>query len=605
MFNFLFFKIIYLTNSMLTHNIMFILFVLISYAVVSLILYSVYMYNVSFKVFCKASICYWALLVAVSFSFIVFEFLFLFNVCNSLSFNLVYNINFIQKWFFDVNIVFCIDKLTCFYVFTVSIISVFANYHTYKYMHTDQKKEKFVFFLNSFAVSMLTLVISRNLFVIFLCWELLGITSFFLISHNDTQTSSLKSALKAFSFNKVSDILLIATFILFAVRTRSVNITESTIALFNLNHTWYNYDICIMLLLVFAASSIKSVQFFTFMWLPDSMKAPAPASALIHSATLVAAGFYCISLFRCVYLNYFGVTFMVSIGLITAIVGAISAAYQTDLKRILAFSTISNCGFMLVLLSVYDIYIFLIYFTVHGLFKSACFMFSGDIITAQSHKQDFRGYSTLLSSKYINLSCVIVCLIVLSGFPFTITFFIKHQFLLSNLSLQFWSILDTFFYVYSLASLLYASNYVARLYFNIQSKRENSANDYAVDDYILNTFYAAISMMFSVIFVGGLLVSLKYTSVGNTFYSMFSVNTYITSVCTVFSVLTIYFLVLRGDARMWQDDSIDAISWFAWVIIFCVIVQSAIMVSSVLSMSVEFIYTAINYMLFCLILWNF
>lgn len=391
---------------------------------------------------------------------------------------------------------------------------------------------------------------------------MLGITSFFLISHNDTQTSSFKSALKAFSFNKISDILLIATFILFAVRSNSINITESSLLNFRLNSVLYNYDIYIMLILVFIASSIKSVQFFTFMWLPDSMKAPAPASALIHSATLVAAGFYYISLFKDLYFSCFGTTFMVCIGFITAFIGAVSAAYQTDLKRILAFSTISNCGFMLVLLSVYDIHIFLIYFTVHGLFKSVCFMFSGDIIVAQNHKQDFRCYNNIISAKHMNLSCITVCLIVLSGFPFTITYFIKHQFMFSYISLQFLSILDTLFYFYSFASLLYASNFIVRLYFFVPAKKDNLSVDYKINDYILNTFYAAVSMLFSVIFIGGLMINLRYNKVENTLSNIFLIHTYITSVTIVFSTLAIYFLILRGDARMWQDDSADMISWF-------------------------------------------
>ena len=123
---------------------------------------------------------------------------------------------------------------------------------------------------------------------------------------------------------------------------------------------------------------------------------------------------------------------MIFIGVVTAIIGAASAVYQEDLKKILAFSTIANCGFMLVLLSWSNVEIFVIYFILHGLFKSACFMFSGDIIIAQHHKQDNRVYTDFLNTQHVNKVGIILSLVVLSGSPITLMYLIKHSYILNE-----------------------------------------------------------------------------------------------------------------------------------------------------------------------------
>lgn len=158
------------------------------------------------------------------------------------------------------------------------------------------------------------------------------------------------------------------------------------------------------------------------------MKAPVPASALIHSATLVAGGFFILLEAKLLYVSFFGIEFLLLVGFTTALVGAMAAAYQEDLKKILAFSTIANCGFMLVLLYAFNIKVFLVYFIIHGIFKSISFMFSGEIINQQQHNQDFRTYGTVSKSLAVNLVGVSVTLLMLAGFPFTVVYTIKHYF---------------------------------------------------------------------------------------------------------------------------------------------------------------------------------
>lgn len=359
-------------------------------------------------------------------------------------------------------------------------------------MSIDQKKERFIILLNGFAFSMVLLVFSRNLWTIFLSWELLGITSFFLINHNETQADSESSAFKAFVFNRISDVFFITAICLLKNLTENTNLDSTTIVNLCADQAQKNifmvYKINFLLVLIFLAAITKSVQVFTFMWLPDSMKAPAPASALIHSATLVAAGFYLILILKPLYFTYWGTTFMVIIGMVTATLGAVIAIYQYDVKKILAFSTIANCGFMLTLIALYDQRVFLIYFVLHGIFKSVCFIFAGETIILQQHNQDTRFFYKIQASQYINLNMLALTLALLAGVPHTITYTIKHYFHTPLLSEYNWYIVDMFFTSYSALSMVYAFSLFTRIHF-VNSTIKTDAKEMGFKNEDLFYFY--------------------------------------------------------------------------------------------------------------------
>ena len=463
-------------------------------------------FSTSFFKVTQTFITYWSVLIAVS----LVSFLFKFGIINILDVHIPSAYNYTQtlnlKWFLESQIVISLDVNNLFYILTISIISIFANYHSRLYMLTDQKRERFVLLLNSFALAMVSLVLTKNLIIILLCWELLGITSFFLINHNDTQTSSIKAAMKAITYNRTSDILLLVAVCLFNYITSSMNVTPESLETLRNSNALFTpfYNINILLLFVFLASSIKSVQFFSHMWLPDSMKAPTPASALIHSATLVAAGFYVFLVFKDTFFLFWGTTVFTVVGLLTAIFGAICAVYQDDIKKLLAFSTVANCGFMLTLISAYDIRLFLLYFTVHGVFKSACFMFSGNIIIEQQHLQDTRFYQNMTSGRFINMSGIIVTLLGLAGFPVTITYLLKHHYNVTPLPNYSWYLLDVFFALYSALSMLYALSLIYKLYFLPDLKkvigddfdaRETLSNSFTNNIYSILSFAIASLML--------------------------------------------------------------------------------------------------------------
>jgi NADH-quinone oxidoreductase subunit L len=179
--------------------------------------------------------------------------------------------------------------------------------------------------------------------------------------------------------------------------------------------------------LLLSCSFIKSAQFGAHIWLPDSMEAPVPASSLIHSATLVSAGIYMILRFYPVFENSFYAFFILPfIGSLTAAYGGLVGAYQSDIKRILAYSTISHCGFLMLLSSFFLNEYVILYLYVHGFFKASVFMCVGNVIRISKNYQDFRRMG--LFFKYLPFECyaAFVCLFNLAGLPFSLGFYIKH-----------------------------------------------------------------------------------------------------------------------------------------------------------------------------------
>lgn len=179
------------------------------------------------------------------------------------------------------------------------------------------------------------------------------------------------------------------------------------------------------------AGCCKSAQIGFYFWLPDSMEAPVPASALIHSATLVSAGVYLIGRFYLFFqTNSFLLPLLGIIGLLTATIGAVIAAYQTDLKKTLAYSTISHCGVLFFLLTLPNIWYFLVYLVIHGFFKSISFVLAGELILLNNNYQDWRKMGNNITNQKFYLFSLIFCLANLCSLPLTIGFFSKNLFLL-------------------------------------------------------------------------------------------------------------------------------------------------------------------------------
>lgn len=255
---------------------------------------------------------------------------------------------------------------------------------------------------------------------------MIGITSFFLINFWATRMGTVKASYKAFTFNKISDCCILLAILLIHLMNHDVNIDHfnhiiSTQAQTDLNFLNYKLPAVHSLTYLFMiAAFIKSAQFGFHIWLPDSMEAPVPASALIHSATLVSAGIFLIlKLYPLFEFSPFARTYILFFGSLTALFGGLCSIFQTDVKRLLAYSTISHCGVLMFLTFFKNPDLTIIYLYVHGFFKAIIFMCMGHVIRFANNYQDMRRMGGFY--KYLPFEALIsfVALINLGGVAFT------------------------------------------------------------------------------------------------------------------------------------------------------------------------------------------
>lgn len=344
----------------------------------------------------------------------------------------------VGKWFtlygsFNVNFEFYVDSVSYSFMLLTITIAMFVYIYVYSYFRYDSNVERLILFINCFVISMVILVVSGNLFVFFLGWELIGLTSFLLINFWSSRISTLKSAFKAYTFNKFSDVSILISVILIILLINDVSVItlNSQIGFYkNYYITILNYDLSIIEIISFffiSAAFVKSAQFGTHIWLPDSMEAPVPASALIHSATLVSAGVFLLLRFSSLFeISTYAFYIIPFIGSFTAFFGGVCSLYQSDIKRILAYSTISHCGFLMVSYSLFIPEYTVLYLYIHGFFKAAVFLCAGNIIRFSRNYQDFKRMGLFFKYIPFEFFASFVCLINLCGLPFTMGFYIKH-----------------------------------------------------------------------------------------------------------------------------------------------------------------------------------
>lgn len=404
---------------------------------------------------------------------------------------------------------------------TISI-AIFVHIYTFSYFRYEPNVDRLLILLNAFVAGMLILVFAGNLIVLFLGWELIGLTSFLLINFWSTRTGTLKAAFKAFTFNKFSDVFffiaIITSFLVFNTIDISVilaSLTQSSELRYQniINSNFFYTFTCSLLWAAF----IKSAQAGYHLWLPDSMEAPVPASALIHSATLVSAGIYVALRFYPVFQHIsmfnLGVPFL---GLLTACYGGLVAYFQVDLKRILAYSTISHCGFLLTLASFGLLDYTLLYLAVHGFFKALAFLCVGNILRFTGGYQDLRRMGQLW--KYLPFECCILIIILLnlSGLPFFFGFYIKHL-VVSHafISGNFFLFLSPLASLAALTGVLYTFKIFYYIFFDTSKARYSSYLDSNLTSsdrlYYTNATLAVIySISLLVIFSYSILLILFY-----------------------------------------------------------------------------------------------
>jgi NADH-quinone oxidoreductase subunit L len=330
---------------------------------------------------------------------------------------------------------FLIDRLSALMMMVVSFVSLMVHVYTVGYMADDPGYQRFFAYIALFTFSMLMLVMANNFLQLFFGWEAVGLLSYLLIGFWYTRPTAIYANLKAFIVNRVGDFgFLLAVALVLAhfgtldyasVFARAPGAAAATIELIP-GAPWLLLSaICIGL---FVGAMGKSAQFPLHVWLPDSMEGPTPISALIHAATMVTAGIFMVA--RMSPLFEFSDTarsMVLIIGGITAFFMALIAMVQYDIKRVVAYSTLSQLGYMTVALgaSAYSVAIF--HLMTHAFFKALLFLGAGSVIIARHHEQDMRKMGGLWRAMPITYACVLVGALANAGFPPFAGFFSKDS----------------------------------------------------------------------------------------------------------------------------------------------------------------------------------
>ena len=295
--------------------------------------------------------------------------------------------NWIPATGFSADMGFFVDSLTACLLIVVTTIGMLVHFYSIGYMAHDPGRWRFFAYLNLFMFSMLVLVLADNFLLVFAGWELVGLCSYLLIGFWFPRRSAAVAAKKAFLVNRVGDMGFALGIMAIWTQVGTLNMQDVFAKVGAVPHEW---QIAIALLL-FCGAVGKSAQFPLHVWLPDAMEGPTPVSALIHAATMVNAGVYLVA--RCN--PIFGtapevMVVVAAIGIFTAILAASIAFTQTDIKRVLAYSTLSQLGYMFASLGVGAWTAAIFHLMSHGFFKGLLFLGSGSVIHAVDGEQDMR-----------------------------------------------------------------------------------------------------------------------------------------------------------------------------------------------------------------------
>lgn len=358
-----------------------------------------------------------------------------------------------------INLGFLLDQLSILWLLFVTGIGSLIHIYSISYMHDDENIHKFFSYLNLFVFFMITLVIGSNLLVLFIGWEGVGLCSYLLIGFWHKNQDYNDAAKKAFIMNRIGDLgLLIGMFIIGSMfSTLDYATLKTAIAgATNLNLPLLS----LAALCLFIGACGKSAQIPLYTWLPDAMAGPTPVSALIHAATMVTAGIFMVTRLNFVFdLAPDVQTVIAIVGAVTSLVAATIGLVQTDIKKVLAYSTVSQLGLMFLALGfgAYEVAVF--HVITHAFFKACLFLGSGSIIHGLHGEQDMRKMGGLRTAMPITFWTMLVSSLAISGVPFFSGFFSKDEILMTAFHHS-----KTLYVIGSIASIMTAF-YMFRLMF--------------------------------------------------------------------------------------------------------------------------------------------
>ena len=343
----------------------------------------------------------------------------------------------------DIHIGLTIDRLTSVMLLLVTAVSALVHVYTIGYMQGEPGYARFFSYIALFTFSMLMLVLADNFLQLFVFWEAVGLCSYLLIGHWYERPSACAAATKAFIVNRVGDFgFLLGLLLVWAtfdsldysdVFSKAPDVAARVMNILGpLGGSWDVPVLTVICLLLFTGAIGKSAQVPLHVWLPDAMEGPTPISALIHAATMVTAGVFMVARLAPLYnLSPAAMTVVAVVGGLTMVLGATIALTQTDIKRVVAYSTMSQLGYMIMACGLGAYTAGMYHLLTHGAFKALLFLGCGSVIIALHHEQDMRKMGGLKDKLPVTYWTFVIGSLALAGFPLTAGFFSKDDILVS------------------------------------------------------------------------------------------------------------------------------------------------------------------------------
>lgn len=331
----------------------------------------------------------------------------------------------------NVSVGFLIDNLTAVMLVVVSFVSLMVHIYTIGYMHDDAGYTKFFSYISLFTFSMFMLVMSNNFMQLFFGWEAVGLVSYLLIGFWHHKESAVEANLKAFLVNRVGDFGFLLGIALVLMYFGSLDYVEVFASLGNVAGVTMLDGasvITVICILLFIGAMGKSAQVPLHVWLPGSMEGPTPISALIHAATMVTAGIFMVSRMSPMFeLSETALIVVMIVGAVTALFMGLLGIVQNDIKKVVAYSTLSQLGYMTVALGVSAYSVAIFHLMTHAFFKALLFLGAGSVIVALHHQQDIRKMGGLRRKMPITYWTALIGTLALIGFPGFAGFYSKDM----------------------------------------------------------------------------------------------------------------------------------------------------------------------------------
>jgi NADH-quinone oxidoreductase subunit L len=375
---------------------------------------------------------------------------------------------------------FLIDGLSAMMMCVVTFVSLMVHIYTIGYMEEDAGYQRFFSYISLFTFSMLMLVMSNNMLQLFFGWEAVGLVSYLLIGFWYTKPSATFANMKAFLVNRVGDFGFILGIGLIVAYAGTLNYAEAfakgpELAKIGFANPFGGAEwmlITVICICLFIGAMGKSAQFPLHVWLPDSMEGPTPISALIHAATMVTAGIFMVARMSPLFeLSDTALSFVLVIGAITALFMGFLGIVQNDIKRVVAYSTLSQLGYMTVALGVSAYSVAVFHLMTHAFFKALLFLAAGSVIIGMHHDQDIRNMGGL--RKYMPITWITALLgsLALIGTPLFAGFYSKDSIILAVEASTLWG--SGFAYFAVVAGVFVTAFYSFRMYFLVFHGKEN------------------------------------------------------------------------------------------------------------------------------------